>query len=158
LVSHHFVQGPIQCEHGLGGKTVKLVEQPHHLVGGLALRQSSESTNIYEKYRQFNQLPARGSQLISNRAKIGVLPGGSDLNQPEEYCEDSEKGGATLLAPLVRRKPVKNPPHPWVSSQYLPDTSNRQQQRVDRHYDDLLLPGGFHRDRSRGAFVGAFGS
>jgi hypothetical protein len=61
------------------------------------LGERGKAADVGEQDRDVESLPARRSELVSERTEIGILPGGADLCQTKRQRAHAEKRHETFL-------------------------------------------------------------
>jgi len=104
LITDELIQGTIVTKDGVRCRLVKAIELARDFRGLDLLSKRGEAANVDEQNRDDPSLPARRSQLVSKRAKIGILPRRTNLQQTKRQRADAEKRHETFLAAFARRQ------------------------------------------------------
>src|SRR5581483_9634991 len=90
LIADQLVQGTVVKKNRPRGDFVEAVQLDGQRRGLEPLRERGEAAHIDEQYRNYPRLPARRSELVSERAEIGVLSRRADLQQAKGQRTDSQ--------------------------------------------------------------------
>lgn len=74
LIADEFVQSAVMAKNRFGRQLVKAIELGGYIRGLELLGERRKAADIDEYDRKDASLPARRSQLVSKRAKIGIFP------------------------------------------------------------------------------------
>ena len=83
LIAHELVQCAVIMKNGFGGEVVEAIELRHDFRGFKLLGERRKAANIDKQDRYVSSLPARRSQLVSERAEVGIFSGWTDLQKTE---------------------------------------------------------------------------
>ena len=104
LITDELIQGTVVTKDGVRCRLVKAIELARDFRGLDLLSKRGEAANVDEQNRDDPSLPARRSQLVSKRAKIGILPRRTNLQQTKRQRADAEKRHEAFLAAFARRQ------------------------------------------------------
>jgi len=112
---------------------VKTIETLRDFRRRQPLRQGCKAAHVDEQDRNLADLPARRSQFVSERAKVGVFARRADLHEPEGNRKQPQKRHQTFLAPLGRGEPAMKPARDLrgaqVTSQSDQESSHKTSQK-----------------------------
>ena len=101
LIADELVQSTVVTKDRVRRRLVEAIEPGSHLRRRELLGKRGEAANIDEQDRDVNRLPARRSQLVSERAKVGIFSRRTNLQQAKRQRADAEKRHETLFAAFV---------------------------------------------------------
>ncbi len=124
LIADQLVQSAIMANDALCRQQVEAVQASSDFSRREPLREGSEAADIHEHDRYDERLPARRSELVSERAEIRVFARWTDLHKAKRNSKKTEKGHKTLFTPLPRREPAVKPARPARAAHVLPEPRN----------------------------------
>jgi hypothetical protein len=104
LIADEFIQSTVVAKDRIRRGRVKPIELIRDFGWLELLGQRGKAANIDEQDRDVHRLPARRSEFVSKRAKIGVLARRSNLQQPKRQRADAEKRHEAFFAAFARRQ------------------------------------------------------
>ena len=73
LITDELVQGTVVAKNRVRRRLVEAIELGSHFRGLELLGERGEAANVDEQDRDVDRLPARRSQLVSERAEVGIF-------------------------------------------------------------------------------------
>lgn len=103
LIAHQFIQSAIVVEDRIGGQRVEAVETAGDLSRRKLFRQRCKAAYVDKQNRYDTDLPARGSQFISEGAEVRIFAGkaGSARNETEPKIVPRTAPGTLFIFGLM---------------------------------------------------------
>src|SRR5688572_5222914 len=112
LITDELIQSAVVAKDRVRRRLIKAIELGSHFRWLELLGKRGEAANLDEQDRDVDRLPARRSQLVSKRAKIGILARRTNLQQTKRQRADAEKRHETFFAAFAgREKTIESPRH-----------------------------------------------
>jgi len=132
LIADEFIERAVILKNRLGRQHVKAVEPLRHFGRRQPLRQRRKAAHVDEQDRYVADLPARGSQLVSERAEVGILARRPDLHQPVRNRKHPQERHQTFLTPFSRGEPAMKPARDLRRAQGPPQSYQSLFHRIKR--------------------------
>ena len=149
LIADEFIQRAVIFKDRLGRQGVKTIETLRDFRRRKPLRQGRKAAHVDEQDRNLADLPARRSQFVSERAKVGVFARRADLHEPERNRKQPQKRHQTFLAPLGRGEPAMKPARDLRGAQVPPQSHQESSHKTSQTFLKFCHEGRSDRTASR---------